>query len=117
MKKLYSDIYLGYSNKEEMYSLQKITDQIVFFRECLYLNSSDSEYLSYLYRIRDGKTISDIMKYDVLDHELNIKGMSSFTDLEYLKNIDDIISKCNLSFPDAELLFMILFFMLRKIIF
>lgn len=104
LKKLYSDIYLGYSNKEEMYSLQKITDQIVFFRECLYLNSSDSEYLSYLYRIRDGKTISDTMKYDVLDHELNIKGMSSFTDLEYLKNIDDIISKCNLSFPDAELL-------------
>lgn len=101
LKNIYEDIYLGYSNKLEMNELLKITEDIVFFRECLYLNKEDAFYLPYLYKIRDGKTCT---YEENINHELNIKNMEEFTDTIYLKNIDVIIAKCNLTFPERELL-------------
>ncbi len=103
-KEIYNDIYLGYDNlKEENIALQ-ITPNVVFFRECLYLNVNDEDYLSYLYMIRDGKTITDNIKYDIENHELNIKDINLYTDNIGLTNIERIISKCNLQFPKSRLL-------------
>lgn len=104
LKKIYDDIYLGYSTKEEEKKAREITTNIVFFRECLYLNKSDSTYLPYLYRIRDGKTIADDFHYDTMNHELNISNIIDFTDHDGLINIEKIITKCNLEFPKAQLL-------------
>ena len=94
---IYIDLYLGYKNKEEEKESLIITKNIVFFRESLYLNKSDSEYLTYLYRIRDGKTILDEVDYDYKDHELDTS--------DIVTNIDNnikILDECNLVFPETE---------------
>ena len=99
---LYDDLYLGYTNKEEEKIARTFTKKIVFFRECLYLNSNEEEYLKYLYLIRDGKTISDDIVYDTSNHELNINDINNYTDNDGLISIEEIISKCNLTFPPAS---------------
>ena len=99
-KEIYSDIYLGYSSEDEKYLAKNITTNIVFFRECLYLNKEDEKYLSYLYLIRDGKTISNDIVYNTTNHELNI----NFPNKEDLINIQKIVNKCNLEFPKSKLL-------------
>lgn len=101
---IYSDIYLGYTNKKEEEISNNITSSIVFFRESLYLQDKDSEYLAYLYRIRDGKTISDDFSYDILGHELQIKNIFDYTSESGYNNIEKIASMCNLEFPKPELL-------------
>ena len=57
--KIYEELYLGYSNKKEEQEARIITNNIIFFRESLYLDKNDEDTLSYLYLIRDGKTITD----------------------------------------------------------
>ena len=99
---IYKDIYLGYSNKKEAMELKEISNNIVFFRENLYVNIGDSEYLPYLYSIRDGKTISDEVSYDTLNHELYIKDIYSFSEQEGIINTIKISDLCNLSFPPVE---------------
>lgn len=104
LEEIYEEVYLGYSTKEEEKIAKSFTTNIVFFRECLYLEKKDSTYLPYLYRIRDGKTISDETNYDILDHELNISNILDFTDNQGLINEEKIISKCYLEFPPSNLL-------------
>lgn len=103
-QEIYQDIYLGYSTKEEELLAKKTTSKIVFFRECLYLNKEDSKYLSYLYQIRDGKTISEEVYYDIENHELNISTLSELSSKEGLINIKKIVEECNLNFPQNPLL-------------
>ena len=94
---IYIDLYLGYKTKEEEKESLIITKNIVFFRESLYLNKNDEEYLNYLYRIRDGKTITDEVEYDTKNHELDTS--------EVITNIDNnkkILDECNLNFPETE---------------
>ena len=93
---IYVDLYLGFKTKEEEKESLIITKNIVFFRESLYLNKDDEEYLNYLYRIRDGKTITDEVEYDTKNHELNT------TDINYIDNNIKILDECNLSFPETE---------------
>ena len=69
---IYSDLYLGYHNKNEEREVLLETKNVVFFPLNLYLYKTDSDYLGYLYRIRDGKTVSDEVEYDLLNHELEI---------------------------------------------
>ncbi len=104
LKNIYEEIYLGYTNKEEEQLAKVITPNIVFFRECLYLDKKDSTYLSYLYRIRDGKTISDDDDYDTQNHELNLPNILELTSNDGLMNMEKIVTECNLEFPKAELL-------------
>lgn len=104
LKAYYQDIYLAYSNKNEELIAKTITPNIIFFREALYLDKKDSNFLPYLYLIRDGKTITDNQVYDKENHELNISNILDFSSQESLKNIENIINKCNLKFPKSELL-------------
>ncbi len=101
---IYSAIYLGYTNKDEEEISNSITSSVVFFRECLYLQDKDAEYLSYLYRIRDGKTISDNISYDTLGHELKIKNILDYTSSSGFNTIEEIANMCNLEFPKSKLL-------------
>ncbi|MBE6157459.1 MAG: DNA polymerase III subunit alpha [Firmicutes bacterium] len=100
--KIYTDLYLGYTNKKEEKESLLITKNVVFFRENLYLNDIDREYLPYLYNIRDGKTISDDVTYDTLNHSLNITNILELTDNIGLTNSIKISDLCYLEFPKRE---------------
>ena len=76
----------------------------MFFPLSLYLHKEDSDYLTYLYKIRDGKTVSDEVGYDILNHELEIPNLLERTDNIGLLNTMRISDACNLEFPKPELL-------------
>ena len=104
LKNIYSDLYLGYTNKKEQAEVLLQTKDIIFFRENLYLTKNDEEILPYLYRIRDGKTISDDISYNTENHELNIKDVISLSENNGLLNTMKIANLCNLEFPPSKLL-------------
>ncbi len=101
---IYSDLYLGYCTKSEEKEVLLETRNVVFFPLHLYLYKTDSDYLGYLYRIRDGKTVSDEVSYDLSDHELEVPNVLEYTDNLGLMNTIRISELCNLEFPKAELL-------------
>ncbi len=101
LEDIFTDKYYGYSNKEEEATLLLDSKNIVYFKECLYKEKKDADLLDYLYRIRDGKTISDDISYDVSDKELYIKDVVKESSDIGLLNIEKIISSCNFSFPKA----------------
>lgn len=102
LKSIYPDIYLGYENKKEELSALLVTENIVFLRESLYLTKNDSKTLPYLYRIRDGKTISEECSYNIENHELKIDNILELTDNQGLVNTLKIADNCNLEFPPTE---------------
>ena len=104
LEKIYPNIYLGYTNKSQEQEARLLTKNIVFFRESLYIDEEDSPLLTYLYLIRDGKTISDETNYKVTNHELLIENLSSLTDEIGLNNTIKISDMCNLEFPKPKLL-------------
>lgn len=104
LKKIYNDLYLGYTNKKEELDALLITDDIVFLRENLYLDKNDSTILTYLYKIRDGKTVSDEVVYKNENHELEITNLLDLTDNRGLINTIKISDMCNLEFPKFKLL-------------
>lgn len=104
LEKIYSNNYLGYTNKSQEQEARLLTENIVFFRESLYIDEEDSSLLTYLYLIRDGKTISDETNYKVTNHELLIENLSSLTDEIGLNNTIKISDMCNLEFPKPKLL-------------
>ena len=104
IKDIYSDLYVGYQNKQEEKEALLYTKNIVFFRESLYLNKEDDYYLPYLYRIRDGKTISSDDIYETINHELNINNLLDLTDNIGLINSMKIADSCCLVFPKREIL-------------
>ena len=104
LKEIFTELYLGYTNKQEQTEVLLQTKDIVFFRENLYLTRNEQETLPYLYRIRDGKTVSDDHIYDIKEHELNIKNILDLSENTGLINSINIAEKCNLEFPPAKLL-------------
>ncbi|MBR4618892.1 MAG: DNA polymerase III subunit alpha [Bacilli bacterium] len=104
LNSIFENLYLGYSNKQEEMKATLITSNIVFFKECLYLKNGDSKYLNYLYLIRDGKTISDNISYNVLGKELDFDNIYTLTDNDGVVNADRIALECNLEFPKSKLL-------------
>ena len=100
--KIYLDLYLGFSNKEELKESLIITKNIVFVRESLYLNKSDKKILPYLYCIRDGKTQDNMDDYVVENYELNIDNINDLSNEIGLKNTLVIGESCNIEFPERE---------------
>ena len=104
LKDVYSDIYLGYRNKSEERDALLETKNVIYFPLHLYLHKEDMEYLTYLYKIRDGKTVNDEVEYDILNHELNKDNVYDFTDNIGLVNTLKVSDMCNLEFPPFKLL-------------
>lgn len=98
------ELYLGYSNNKEENVAKSITNNIVFLRKNLYINENDSEYLKYLYMIKDGKTIADNVNYEVDNFSLDITNIYELTSNEGLFATNKIADLCNLEFPKSELL-------------
>ncbi len=101
---IYPELYLGYTTKQQATEELLVTKNIVFFQESLYLTKNDEDTLPYLYRIRDGKTLSDNTLYETANHELNISNILDYSDNIGLINTQVIADKCNLEFPRAKLL-------------
>ena len=104
IKEIYDELYLGYRNKQEEKECLIITKDIVFFRENLYKDKNDSDTLPYLYRIRDGKTISDDITYDTEDHSINVNNIMDLSSNTGLINTISIADKCEIIFPKSKLL-------------
>ena len=102
LSKIYDELYLGYSNKKEEKEALILTKNVVFFRESLYLYKSNVEILPYLYRIRDSKTISDEVTYEVEEHELKISDVLELSDNTGLINSIKIADSCNLEIPKRD---------------
>ena len=101
---LISNLYLGYSTKKEEREALLITKNVVFLRKCLSIYEQDTEYLKYLYMIRDGKTIADDIHYEISNCSLDINDIYEFTSNENLFTTNHIADLCNLQFPKSELL-------------
>ncbi|MBR2246689.1 MAG: DNA polymerase III subunit alpha, partial [Bacilli bacterium] len=102
LSKIYDELYLGYSNKQEEKEALILTKNVVFFRESLYLYKSNVEILPYLYRIRDSKTIGDEVTYEVEEHELKISDVLELSDNTGLINSIKIADSCNLEIPKRD---------------
>ncbi len=104
IQSLISNLYLGYSTKKEEREALLITKNVVFLRKCLSIYEQDTEYLKYLYMIRDGKTIADDIHYEISNCSLDINDIYEFTSNENLFTTNHIADLCNLQFPKSELL-------------
>ncbi len=98
------DCYLGYQNKQEEIEAKKISQNIVYVNQTLYLDASESEYLKYLYMIRDGKTIADTTFYDLNDHELRLENIYEYSTNTGLWTTEVIANQCRVEFPETQLL-------------
>lgn len=99
-----TDIYLGFSNKQEEKEALIITKDTVYLKPCLYKTKEDSDYLKYLYLIRDGKTLNDDINYDTLNKELEVTDIINTYENIGLLNSLKIVDECNLEFPKSSLL-------------
>ena len=97
LKNIHEDLYLSFSNKKEMNELLNISKNIVFSNEVLTLKKENTEYLKYLYMIKNGKTISDDIYIDYSNNYLHTKDIYNYTDNIYLNNTFVICNKCNLT--------------------
>lgn len=102
LTEIFDNVYIGYSSLSEENDAKLITNNVLFFREVLYVNSSDSMYLPYLYMIRDSKTVTDDFSYDFSNHGLVIDDIYSYTDNEGLISSLRINDICNLEFPHFD---------------
>lgn len=100
--KIYEELYLGYSNKKEEQEARIITNNIIFFRESLYLDKNDEDTLSYLYLIRDSKTITDEILYHTNNYELKIANILALSTNDGLINTKKVANNCNVVFPKAK---------------
>lgn len=101
---IYEELYLGYANKKEEKEAKLLTENIVFFRQSLYLEKKNEDLLYYLYLIRDGKTISDDTEYDIKNFELEINNILTLSSNEGLINTLKIADSCKIQFPFAKIL-------------
>ena len=99
-----SDIYVSYSNKDEEELARKISNKIVYVSEVRYLYKQDSNYLKYLYMIRDSKTITSTVDYDIYDKEIKLDDIYDYSSNSGLFQTNEIASLCDLEFPKSELL-------------
>ncbi len=100
-KEIYTYVYLSYKTKEEKTESLIVTDKVVYMNASLYFDVIDKEYLSYLYLIKDGKTIDDISNYK-FDNHLNkdIDMVDSSTTYDFIKNIDLKLPPTNFKLPE-----------------
>ncbi|MDD4808754.1 MAG: DNA polymerase III subunit alpha [Bacilli bacterium] len=59
LSKIYLDLFIGYRNPNERLKIK--SDKTVYFNEILCLDHQDEEYLKYLYAIRDGILVNDVV--------------------------------------------------------
>ncbi len=96
---IFRDSYLAFTKKEEEKEAYLETNRVIFFPKNVYGTKEDQVLLPYLYRIRDGKTISEEMDYDLVNHELERENPLSLSDNTGIVNTLNLTEKCKIEFP------------------
>ncbi len=60
LSSIFQDLYIGYSSEYEKNNALIITNKIVYLNIACALNEEDSQYLSYLPLIKEGKTVDEV---------------------------------------------------------
>lgn len=90
LSKIFSDIFIGYKDKNEMSKLDY--DNLVYMDKILCLEKGDLKYLSFLDSIKSGVSIGGIDKYDTNYLVLNVNELYP----EYIDNNYKIGNMCDL---------------------
>ena len=100
LKKIYKNIFIGYSNKLERNNLLNLKNT-VFINNVLYLEKDDGKYLNYAYMIRDGKKESETeLKKFYNNHLMTYEEVCNTT--KDVKNTNIIANLCNLTFEKSK---------------
>ncbi len=100
LKKIYKNIFIGYSNKLERNNLLNLKNT-VFINNVLYLEKDDGKYLNYAYMIRDGKKESETeLKKFYNNHLMTYEEVCNTT--RDVKNTNIIADLCNLTFEKSK---------------
>ena len=104
LKKIYKDVFIGYSNKLEKNNLLNLKNT-VFINSVLYLEKEDGKYLNYSYMIRDGKkeTETELIKF-YNNHLMTYDEVCNIT--KDVKNTNLIASMCNLKFEKSRVAYL-----------
>lgn len=97
LKKIYKDIFVGYSNANERLKLKDANT--VYIKEILCINKQDDEYLKYLYGIRDGVTVNQV----VTESNNNYLDLAVFEKYpQDIQNNINIEKMCNVTIEKQE---------------
>lgn len=103
LKNLYIDNYIGVKNKDEEIEASKLTSDVVFLNEILYLNKNESDYYRYLIMMKEKKNVLDDVTYDDhLNYLLSINEISKLVSKKVIDKTNEIKDKCNVEFPQSE---------------
>ncbi len=87
--KIFEDIFVGYRTQEEKNQLKG--SNLIYIQETLCLEKTELEYLPYLFAMREGKTLQEI----VIDPNCYLK-TPEVLDQKFLDNFETIDNLCNL---------------------
>ena len=99
LNKIFQDIFIGYENKEQLENLNY--SNLVYMKEVLYLDKTDSYYYPYLTCIKDGKIISE-NEFSTYNNHLDTYQYVLENFNEHLNNNYKIFDMCNLVIPKLE---------------
>ena len=103
LSKIYNDIYLGVSNKDEELNGNSITNNLVFINNVLYLTKNESNYYKYAIMMRDKKNVLDDISYDDhLNYLLSINELNKIVSNKVIERTNEIAKKCNVEFPESK---------------
>ncbi len=101
LKNIFMNTFIGVENKEEEFSCNEITSNIVFINKILYLNKSESNYYKYAIMMRDKKNIfDDIIFEDHYNYLLDGKEALNLVSKKTLDKTNEIAEKCNVVFNE-----------------
>lgn len=103
IKNIFNNIYIGVLNRDEEIVASKITNDVVFINELLYLEKKESENYKYALMMRDKKNVLDNIEYsDNFNYFLKEKDILSLVSKKTLDNSNIIGNMCNVVFPESE---------------
>lgn len=103
ISKIYSDIYLGVTNRDEELDGSSITNNLVFLNNVLYLTKNDSKYYKYAIMMRDKKNVMDDISYDDhFNYLLSNDEISKLVSNKTIEKTNEIAKKCNVEFPKSK---------------
>ena len=99
--KIYDKVFVRYYTDSELKEALIITNDVLYMNEILCFNENDYEYLKYLYMLKDGKTILDIVNYEFKDNYIKLtdNGFNKNTNTKFSELIDLKLPKFEVNLP------------------
>ncbi len=98
---IFKNTYISYKNNTEKTNALLLTRNIVYMKDVLCLIKEDTEYLNYLYMIKDGKTINSDNNYNFNNSYFNLE-LDAFdieTTNKFIKDINIELPKYEFKLP------------------